>query len=233
MRDIHYETLHPLQRQSVLPGLLRRPRLLRDILVSHISAVPTGGEIFWATYYFRDEALAEGLVLAKKRGVKVRLALEAHPRNGGANRPVLEMLRYSGNLGSDCRAVRHVLPDNLLWKRPRLHIKLYYFSHPEPHCLVGTFNPSGNEPEEPAIVAEIGDQDRGHNFMVEISDSRLVSPLRDHLYFSIPVITAPGNAYFPETTWYIYPEIQLFTSSPASGAILSARSYSPFRLAQP
>jgi hypothetical protein len=156
---------------------------LRDILDSHVSAVPPGGEILWATYYFRDEALADSLLKAKKRGVKVRLALEERPRTGRANLSVLEMLQDRENLGSDCRAVRHVLPENLLWKRPRLHIKLYYFSHPEPHCLVGTFNPSGNEPEEPAIVAEIGDQDRGHNFLVEISDGRLVSPLRDHLIF--------------------------------------------------
>jgi hypothetical protein len=142
MRDIHYETLHPLQRQSVLPGLLRRPRLLRDILDLHISAVPPGGEILWPTYYFRDEALADSLLKAKKRGVRLRLALEERPRTGRANLSVLEMLQDGENLGSDCRAVRQVLPDNLLWKRPRLHIKLYYFSHPEPHLLVDTFKPS-------------------------------------------------------------------------------------------
>jgi phosphatidylserine/phosphatidylglycerophosphate/cardiolipin synthase-like enzyme len=143
--------------------------------------VPSGGEILWATYYFRDLALADALVEAGKRGVKVRLAIEADPRTARTNLGVLEMLQNPENLGSDCRAVRHVRPDNLRWKRPRLHIKLYYFSHPEPHCLVGTFNPSGNEPEDPGIVAEIGDQDRGHNHLVEITDSRLVSPLREHL----------------------------------------------------
>ncbi|MRR05733.1 MAG: hypothetical protein EG828_02130 [Deltaproteobacteria bacterium] len=158
-----------------------RPRALRDLLHSHICAVPSGGEIFWATYYFRDEALADALVQARKRGVTVRLTLEANPRTARANLPVLEMLQSPGNLAGNCRSLRHTWPDNLRWKKPRLHIKLYYFSHPEPHVLVGTFNPSGNQPEDPNIVAEIGDQDRGHNHLVEISDSRLVYPLRDHL----------------------------------------------------
>jgi phosphatidylserine/phosphatidylglycerophosphate/cardiolipin synthase-like enzyme len=158
-----------------------RPRTLRDMLDSHVSAVPPGGEIFWATYYFRDLALADALVQSRKRGVKVRLTLEANPRTARANLPVLEMLQGAANLDGDCRSLRHKWPDNLRWKKPRLHIKLYYFSHPEPHVLVGTFNPSGNSPEDPEIVAEIGDQDRGHNFLVEVSDSRLVLPLREHL----------------------------------------------------
>jgi phosphatidylserine/phosphatidylglycerophosphate/cardiolipin synthase-like enzyme len=158
-----------------------QPRTLRDLLNSHISAVPSGGEIIWATYYFRDEALADALVQAKKRGVTVRLTLEANPRTARANLQVFDLLQGAGNLAGDCRPLRHNWPDNLHWKKPRLHIKLYYFSHPEPHVLVGTFNPSGNQPEDPHIVAEIGDQDRGHNYLVEITDSRLVFPLRDHL----------------------------------------------------
>jgi len=154
---------------------------LRDLLYSHVSAVPSGGEIFWATYYFRDEALAEALVQAKKRGVTVRLTLEANTRSDHVNLPVLEMLQRPANLGSDCRALKHSCPDNLQYKKPRLHIKLYYFSHPKPHVLVGTFNPSGNQPEDREIIEEIGDQDQGHNYLVKITDSSLVLPLRDHL----------------------------------------------------
>ena len=51
-------------------GPERRPRPLRDLLDSHASAVPTGGETLWATYYFRDEALADELIQAKKRGAR-------------------------------------------------------------------------------------------------------------------------------------------------------------------
>ena len=158
----------------------RPPRALRDLLHSRVSGVPSGGEIFWATYYFRDEALAHALVQAKKRGVTVRLTLEANPRTVRANLPVVSMLQRAENLAGDVRSVRHLRPDNLLWKKPRLHTKLYYFSHPEPHVLVGTFNPSGNSPEDPHVIEEIGDQDRGHNCLVEITDKRLVLPIRNH-----------------------------------------------------
>jgi hypothetical protein len=41
---------------------------------------------------------------------------------------------------------------------------------------VGSFNPSGNEPEyDPELVADIGDQDRGHNMLVAIAEPRLLS----------------------------------------------------------
>ncbi len=158
-----------------------QPRTLRDLLNSRVAAVPPGGEILWATYYFRDEALAEALVYAKQRGVTVRLTVEAKPRTARANSPVLDMLRDEANLAGDCRELKHCWPESLFCaRRPRLHLKLYYFSHPEPHVLVGTFNPSGNMPEDPSVVAEIGDQDRGHNYLVEIADRQLVAGLRDH-----------------------------------------------------
>ncbi|MRR05725.1 MAG: hypothetical protein EG828_02080 [Deltaproteobacteria bacterium] len=194
-----------------------RPRTLRDLLSSHVSAVPPGGEIFWATYYFRDEALADALVQARKRGVKVRLTLEANPRTARANHPVLEILQGAENLGGDCRGLRHKWPDNLRWKKPRLHIKLYYFSHPEPHVLVGTFNPSGNRPEDPEIVAKIGDQDRGHNHLMEITDSRLVLPLREHLVRLHEGPHGPWERLLPhnnrvllagDTRIYLFPRLQ-------------------------
>lgn len=175
------DSMHDQSLRVFFGGPDLQPRLLRDLLESRVSAVPPAGEILWATYYFRDEALATALVRAKSRGVRVRLTLEACPRTEHANISVLDMLRQDATLGHDCRPLRHCLPDNLLWKKPRLHLKLYYFSHPKPHMLFGTFNPSGNRPEDPRMMAEIGDQDRGHNYLVEITDPRLVSPLRDHL----------------------------------------------------
>jgi len=50
-----------------------RPRSLHDLLYSHVSAVPAGGEIFWATYYFRDKALADALIQAKNGGSRSSL----------------------------------------------------------------------------------------------------------------------------------------------------------------
>ncbi len=45
--------------------------------------------------------------------------------------------------------------------------------------LVGSFNPSGNSSEDPGIVRKIGDQDRGHNFLAELSGAA-VAPLVAH-----------------------------------------------------
>jgi phosphatidylserine/phosphatidylglycerophosphate/cardiolipin synthase-like enzyme len=174
----------------------RPPRVLRDLLHARICAVPPGGEICWATYYFCDEALARALVQARDRGVTVRLSLEDHPRTPRANHAVRSILQSAG-FGDDFRAVRHSWPDNLLWKKPRLHLKLYYFSYPEPHVLVGTFNPSGNTPADPDLLAEIGDQDRGHNHLVELSDSRLVVPLHDHLRMLHNAPHGPWERFLP------------------------------------
>jgi hypothetical protein len=157
------------------------PRSLRDLLEFHIDAVPAGGEIFWATYYFRDRALASALIRAQQRGVNLRVVLEAKPRTSRANLPVVELLGNTGNLGKNLRLIRHRWPDNLGLRTPRLHLKLYFFSHPQPHVLLGTFNPSGDIPEDAELMKEIGDQDRGHNYLIEIDDRQLVSPLRDHL----------------------------------------------------
>jgi phosphatidylserine/phosphatidylglycerophosphate/cardiolipin synthase-like enzyme len=150
-------------------------RIQRDLLEQHIDAVPAGGSIDWATYYFRDEALAEALVRAHRRGVAVRLCVEKHPRNRRANDRVIERLSDPlAGIGAGLTAVGHLLPLHL-------HTKLYALSHPYPHALVGSFNPSGNDPEDPAIIADIGDQDRGHNLLIELTDPKLVAALVDRV----------------------------------------------------
>jgi hypothetical protein len=128
----------------------------------------------------------------------------------------MEMFQCSGNLGDPVRPLEHPWPDNLFLKKPRLHIKLYYFSHPEPHVLVGTFNPSGNQPEDPRMVVEIGDQDRGHNYLVEITDSRIVRPLREHAVFLHTAAHGPWERFLPcnnrvltagDTQFYLFPRL--------------------------
>jgi hypothetical protein len=62
-----------------------------------------------------------------------------------------------------------------------LHEKLYCFTHPKPTAFVGSFNPSGDDPEiRPDIVREIGDQDRGYNVLVGLGDPALVDGLAAH-----------------------------------------------------
>ena len=159
------------------------PGRLRDLLAERIAAVPAGGTIDWVTYYFRDRRLAEELLRAHHRGVKITVTVEGHPRTPDANDEVVAILAGPEGLGEGFRTVSVAgvpTPSGKLLK-PRLHEKLYCFSHPRPVAFVGSFNPSGDDPEvRPDIIDEIGDQDRGHNVLVGFSDPSLVVGLVNH-----------------------------------------------------
>ena len=174
----------------------RPQRFLRDFLKKRIHGVPSGGEILWVTYYFRDEGLAQALLKASQRGVKVRVVIEGKPRTEAANSQVIELLAAEGALGKNLRVLSHNRLDKK-FKRSRLHEKLYYFSHPEPCVLVGTFNPSGNLPENPVIISEIGDQDRGHNVLVEVLDQKLVVGLHAHAHRLFCSTHGPWERFSP------------------------------------
>jgi len=156
---------------------------LRDLLAERVAAVPPGGSIDWVTYYFRDQGLAEELLRAHRRGVKVTVTLEKRPRAGHANEFVAGMLGGEDGLGTGFRTLSFGGPSAALggmWK-PHLHEKLYCFSHPRPIAFIGSFNPSGDGHENDlAIIEEIGDQDRGHNVLVGITDPVLVESLVAH-----------------------------------------------------
>ena len=155
------------------------PRALRNLLRARIDAVPAEGEICWSTYYFRDRDLAEALVSASNRGVRIILHVEGRPRRASVNHDVITLLRAHGLKGG--LHVHTALPGPFARLHGILHSKIYYFSHPAPHILTGSFNPSGNEPEDPEIVSEVGDQDRGRNLLVEFADPLLVTAFRSHV----------------------------------------------------
>ena len=77
------------------------PGYLRDILEEHIAAVPSGGSIDWVTYYFRDLRLAEAIIQAYKRGVKVTVTLAGKPRVPDANDAVIARLSAPDGLAKD------------------------------------------------------------------------------------------------------------------------------------
>ncbi len=150
------------------------PRTLRNVLEARVDAVPAGGSIDWMTYYFRDRELASALVRAHRRGVSVRLCIDGKPRNARANDDVIRILAGAEGIRDGLRVVQSRLPGHL-------HTKLYCFSHPDPTALVGSFNPSGDDPEDAAVIADIGDQDRGHNLLVEINEPTLVDAFSAHV----------------------------------------------------
>ena len=175
------------------------PRFLRDVLEERIHAVPTGGEIIWVTYYFRDEGLAQALLKARRRGVRVRVVMEGNPRTPAVNTKVRKLLGHKDALGKNLRLLSHRLIDNRWLRRCRLHEKLYYFSHPVPSALVGTFNPSGSHLEDPAIIRKIGDQDRGHNVLVEVTDRYLVEGLHGHAHRMFRITHGPWERFLPDS----------------------------------
>ncbi len=177
----------------------RPSRFLRDLLEERINAVPAGGEILWITYYFRDEGLAKALLQARRRGVKVRVVMEGNPRTGAVNSKVQKNLAAEDALGKDLRILKHRMIDNRFLRKCRLHEKLYYFSHPVPSALVGTFNPSGNTPEDPAVIRKIGDQDRGHNVLVEILEPVLAMGLHRHALRMFQMTHGPWERFMPES----------------------------------
>jgi phosphatidylserine/phosphatidylglycerophosphate/cardiolipin synthase-like enzyme len=157
---------------------------LRDLLAEHIEAVPAGGSIDWITYYFRDRRLAEQLLKAHRRKVNVTVTLEGNPHIPEANREVVSMLSGEKGLGKGFRTV--YLPPCLpvpgrKMGNPNLHEKLYCFSHPRPVAFIGSFNPSGDNPEErPDIIHKIGDHNQAHNVLVGISEPAVVDGLIKH-----------------------------------------------------
>ena len=171
---------------------------LRNLLLARVAAVPSGGSIDWVTYYFRDRRLAAELLAAHERGVDLRVTIEGRPRSVLANEGVIRVLE--GPLGKRLRVVRLPTDGMPLSRllRSRLHAKLYCFSHPDPVAIVGSFNPSGDEPEEdPELIQEIGDHDRGHNSLVEIRAPELVSSLVRHARSLHASILGPWRRLLP------------------------------------
>ena len=184
------------------------PRRLRNLLQEQVDASPPGSRIDWATYYFRDRELAHALMRASDRGVRVNLVLEPDPRRAGANDTVISLLRNHGLKGGF--HLYHPRPDD----KGHLHAKIYAFSRPD-IAWIGSFNPSGDEPEDEDVIAEIGDQDKGHNLLVGVRNARLTKALRRHVSLlggsgRIPLRLRPD---FNRVSWssgarlYFYPRI--------------------------
>lgn len=184
------------------------PRRLRDLLQSYVDGSPPGSRIDWATYYFRDRALAEALIRASDRCVRVTLVLEPYPRRAGANDAVIAMLKAHG-LNGGLHLYKPAPFDD-----GHLHAKIYAFSELDV-AWVGSFNPSGDEPEDDDVIAEIGDQDRGHNLLLAIERPILTEALRKHVHKlagwrPLPLKLRPHFNHSIEdggTRFYFYPRL--------------------------
>jgi len=188
-------------------GVDQPPRALRDLLLARIEAAPAGSEIAWATYYLRDAALADALVAAKRRGVRVRVVIEMTPRRRTANEDMIA--RLQAGLGDDLRVHRGWLPGS------HLHAKIYTFTGPEPQALIGSFNPTVDASDDPQFIRKMGDQDRGENLLVDYRDPNVVKALRGE---ALRLWSGKGASPFsrfqnrakrlPELTLFFYPRLR-------------------------
>jgi phosphatidylserine/phosphatidylglycerophosphate/cardiolipin synthase-like enzyme len=132
--------------------------LLRDILVEHIQAAPAGGDIQWVCYYLNDPVIFQALIDASERGVSIKLTIDGTARSPSINQACITVLSQLN---------RYPIKINIVKNKPvweyfglkwhaHLHSKLYYFSHPTPHVLVGSYNPTaGTEHINQTSINEI------------------------------------------------------------------------------
>ncbi|RVT90790.1 phospholipase D-like domain-containing protein [Sphingomonas crocodyli] len=186
---------------------------LSNLLARRIAAVPAGGSIYWATYYFRDRDLARALVAAQRRGVHVLLVVDGDPRLETANDAALAILRRLGK-GLVVRPEPIEPFDQLSGK---LHTKIYAFDSPAGRvAMIGSFNPSGDEGTDKATLDEIGDQDRGHNMLIDVISPGLVDTLIDQVKLlgarggTIDRFDAHENRIYRDrdTALYFYPRLR-------------------------
>ncbi len=162
----------------------KQKHLLRNVLLRHIQAVPCDGNISWVCYYFNDPILFDALIAASKRGVKIDLIIDGNPRSPEVNQLCIETFS----------ALKYPLINIIVAKskpfweyigihwHAHLHSKLYYFSHPTPQVLIGSYNPTtGDEHLSEHLIQKIGDHSISHNVLVGINDKITVSRLHGYI----------------------------------------------------
>ncbi|MFW2828945.1 phospholipase D-like domain-containing protein [Sphingomonas sp. ID0503] len=214
VEDVTSDLHEPTLGRVYFGGPDRPAGALRNLLLQRVRAMPAGQSIDWATYYFLDPELARALIAASRRGVRVRLIVEGDPRFEAANDAVISMLKKDGLRGGLTIRSAYGFPLNLT--SGKLHAKIYAFSWPKPVALVGSFNPSGGAgDDDAATIREIGDQDRGHNMLVEVVSPGLVDALVRHVGAlaknggSVGRFSAENNRIVRagDTQLYFYPRI--------------------------
>lgn len=167
--------------QTYFAGPDKNKNLLRDILIEHIEAVPTNGNISWLCYYLNDPDIFQALINASKRGVQIDLTIDGRPRSPNVNQACIDTFNQSS-------IKLNIVKRKPFWEyfgihwHPHLHSKLYYFSHPTPHVLIGSYNPTAGEKHiDVTSIEKIGDHSTSHNVLVTINNKDTVNYLQDYI----------------------------------------------------
>lgn len=158
--------------------------LLRDVLVEHINAVPANGSISFLCYYLYDPIIFNALINASKRKVNIELTIDGRPRSPNINQACIDKFSQLNN----SLIKISVIKNKPLWEyfgihwHPHLHSKLYYFSHPTPRVLIGSYNPTaGIEHLDKNSIDKIGDHSISHNVLVAIDEQESVKYLKNYI----------------------------------------------------
>ena len=155
--------------------------LLRDVLVDSIRNTPKGGHINWMCYYLNEPKIIQTLLDAANRGVKIVVFIDANPRVPEINLPGITQLREHSSIKVIAARKKPVWEYFGLNWHPHFHTKLYYFSHPNPHTLIGSYNPTaGFEQLSHNLLDQIGDHSISHNALIDIAERDIVTDLNNY-----------------------------------------------------
>ena len=158
--------------------------LLRDTLVDYIQAVPANGNISWLCYYLHEPVIFQALIDASNRGVHIELTIDGRPRSPDINQACIDLFSQLNHPLIKIMIVK----DTPVWEyfgihwHAHLHSKLYFFSHPTPQILVGSYNPTaGLDDSNHTSIGKIGDHSVSHNVLVKIDDQDSVNHLKNYI----------------------------------------------------
>lgn len=92
-----------------------------------------------------------------------------------------------------------------------MHSKLYYFSHPRPHALVGSYNPTTDtQAIDAQLIKKIGDHTISHNVLVNIDNNKILTAILKYFrridskhYRRWPRFCSSDNRIFRDSTWSV------------------------------
>ena len=169
---------------TLFGGPDKAKHILRDALLANIAAVPSNGQICWMCYYFNEPALFDALISAAQRGVRIEIIIDANPRCAGINQQCIDTFKKYPQIKISLAESKPIWEYFGLKWHAHMHSKLYYFSHPTPHVLVGSYNPTaGTDKIKESLIDKIGDHTVSHNVLVNIDDKTLITCLLN--YFNL------------------------------------------------
>jgi phosphatidylserine/phosphatidylglycerophosphate/cardiolipin synthase-like enzyme len=158
--------------------------LLRDVLHASILQTPSGAEIKWLCYYLNDQTIIDALIGASRRSVNVTILIDKNPRTPQVNETSIRQLKkhISPTLQLVMLEKKHIWQYLGIQWHAHFHGKCYYFSGPEPHAYVGSYNPTAGSSELPhEVIKKIGDHSISHNVLVKVNEPYMISMLLDHI----------------------------------------------------